>query len=276
MQKPVLECNQCSKRIPFGRGGPLVRAKEKESGGRYYEYVIDNIKGMMIRGELKQGEKIPSERELAERFNVSRVPIREALKILEYMGILDSTQGDGTYVRNYTASDLIERMSFAVTGTAEMIMDLLELRIDLECFAAYHAALRRTDEDLAQFRKALLDMREAKQDSALDQETISRLRQLSHQFHRCLVQAAHNAVLTSVYENLYELLDISRQFTIDTSGISYDSILAHEAIFNYIIQRDAEGARQSIREHLSDVRVKLNATLAEAEAAELFQAHSVG
>ena len=239
-----------------------MKTEAKTANGRYYEYVIDNIKGMIIRGELKQGEKIPSERELAERFNVSRVPIREALKILEYMGILDSTQGDGTYVRNFTVPDLVERMNFAVTGTADTIMDLLELRIDLECFAAYHAALRRTDEDIAQFRKALLDMREAKRNSTPDDETIARLRQLSHQFHRCLVQAAHNAVLTSVYENLYELLDISN--------------LAHEAIFNRIIQQDAEGARQSMKEHLSEVRVKLNATLADAEAAELSQAHSVG
>ena len=68
-----------------------MKTAAKTASGRYYEYVIDNIKGMIIRGELKQGEKIPSERELAERFNVSRVPIREALKILEYMGILDST-----------------------------------------------------------------------------------------------------------------------------------------------------------------------------------------
>jgi GntR family transcriptional repressor for pyruvate dehydrogenase complex len=249
--------------------------KTKETGSRYYESVIENIKGMIVRGELKQGDKIPSERELAERFNVSRVPIREALKILEYMGILDSTQGDGTYVRNFTVSDLINRMNFAVTATADTIMDLLELRISLECFAAYYAALRRTDDDIMQFRKALLDMREAKRNSTLDHETISRLRQLSHQFHRCLVQSAHNAVLTSVYENLYELLDISRQFTINMSGISYNSILAHEAVFNRIIEGDAEGARRSMDEHLADVRVKLSATLAEEEAAELLRAQPV-
>ena len=70
----------------------------KENGSRYYEIIIDDIKSMILRGELKQGDRVPSERELAEKFNVSRVPIREALKILEYMGIIDSTQGDGTYV----------------------------------------------------------------------------------------------------------------------------------------------------------------------------------
>ena len=103
------------------------------SGPRHYEVVIDDIKAMILRGELKQGEKIPSERELAERFNVSRVPIREALKILEYMGILDSTQGDGTYVKNYTLEDLIRKLDFAVTTTTDTLRDLLELRSRVLC-----------------------------------------------------------------------------------------------------------------------------------------------
>ena len=64
-----------------------------------------------------------------------------------------------------------------------------------------------------------------------------------------------------MYENLYELLDISRQFTISTSGISYSSILAHEALFNKIIEQDAEGARQCMEEHMQDVRDNLNATM---------------
>lgn len=253
-----------------------IAAKKEASGGRYYEYVIESIKGMIARGELKCGEKIPSERELADKFNVSRVPIREALKILEYMGILDSSRGDGTYVKNITVEDLIGKMDFAITATADTIMDLLELRINLETFAAYYAALRRTDDDIAEIRQVLLDMREAKKAPNMGDEDVQALRRLSHQFHRCLVKAAHNAVLSSIYENLYELLDISRQFTINTSGISYNSILAHEAVFNKIIQQDAEGARESMNEHLDDVRVKLSATLAEAEAEELLHIAPTG
>lgn len=238
------------------------------SGGRYYEHVIDSIKAMIIRGELKCGERIPSERDLAERFGVSRVPIREALKILEYMGILDSSRGDGTYVRNYTVEDLIKKMDFAVTATADTLMDLLELRICLESFAAYRAALRRTDEDIAEMRRTIMDMREAKRSIYMDDDAVEHLRQLSHQFHWCLVQSAHNSVLSSVYENLYELLDISRQFTTNSSGISYNSILAHEAVFNKIIQKDAEGAQEFMEEHLSDVHVNLSTKLAEAGAVE--------
>lgn len=239
----------------------------KENGNRYYELIIDDIKAMILRGELKQGDRVPSERELAEKFNVSRVPIREALKILEYMGIIDSTQGDGTYVANYTIEDLIGKLDFAVTVTADTIMDLLELRINLECFAASQAALRRTDEDIDRLEKSLSAMRRARTAAPpIDEASITALRELSHEFHRNVIRATHNSVLSSVYDSLYELLDISRQFTISTSGISADSTLAHEAIFSRIIQRDAQGASAYMAEHLSDVRVKLGESLKESKA----------
>lgn len=253
-----------------------MAAAGKSNGGRYYEYVIENIKGMISRGELKCGEKIPSERELADRFNVSRVPIREALKILEYMGILDSSRGDGTYVRNITVEDLIGKMDFAITATADTLIELVEMRINLEGFAAYRAALHRTDEDIEAIRGTILDMREAKKKLHENAANVDTLRRLSQQFHLELVKAAHNSVLTSIYENLYELLDISRQFTINSSGISYDSILAHEALLNMIVQRDAEGAREAMEGHLSEVRLRLNAILSEAEAQELIRIHPTG
>lgn len=235
-------------------------------GGRYYEYVIESIKGMITRGELKCGERIPSERELAARFNVSRVPIREALKILEYMGVLDSSWGDGTYVKNITVEDLFGKLDFPMATTADTLMDLLELRISLEAFAAYYAAQRRTKADIAALDQTITDMREAKKAPSVDGDNIQKLREISYEFHRLLVRSAHNSVLSSVYENLYELLDVSRQFTTNSSGISYNSILAHEAIFNKIVQQDASGAREAMEEHLSDVRVNLSTRLAEAGA----------
>ena len=194
--------------------------KQADGSGRFYEYVIDNIRQMIADGELQAGQKLPSERELAEKFNVSRVPIREALKILEYMGVLDSSPGDGTYVKNTSAQSLVSKMDFSFDATADTIRDLLELRIVLETFAAYHAAQRRTDEDIASIQKLLRDMREAKKVNDGTEESVQNLRKLSHGFHQALVRAAHNAVLSSVYEYLYELLDISRQFTINNSGSS--------------------------------------------------------
>ena len=93
--------------------------KQADGSGRFYEYVIDNIRQMIADGELKAGQKLPSERELAEKFNVSRVPIREALKILEYMGVLDSSPGDGTYVKNTSAQSLVSKMNFIMEQLGE-------------------------------------------------------------------------------------------------------------------------------------------------------------
>ena len=235
--------------------------KQPNGNGRFYEYVIDNIRQMIASGELKAGQKLPSERELAEKFNVSRVPIREALKILEYMGVLDSSPGDGTYVKNTSAQNLVTKLNFSFTATADTIRDLVELRIVLETFAAYHAAQRRTDEDIAEIRQLLQDMRAAKKNNDGSPEAVQKLRAYSHGFHRGIVKAAHNVVLSNVYEYLYELLDISRQFTISTSGISYSSIVAHEALFAKVIEGDAEGARQCMEEHMEDVRYNLNTTM---------------
>ncbi|MEG1578530.1 MAG: FCD domain-containing protein [Oscillospiraceae bacterium] len=179
------------------------------------------------------------------------------MKILEYMGILETTPADGTYVKNIASEDLLGKMRFSVSATAVTMMDLLELRISLETFAAYYAAIRRTDEDIEAIRSAIVDMREAKKAPVMNEEAMQNLRYMSYQFHRKIVGAAHNAVLTSVYESLYELLDISQQFTINTSGISYNSILAHETLFDKIVHRDAEGAKRGMSEHLEDVRITL-------------------
>ena len=249
--------------------------RECAEGGRYYEYVIDGIKDMIAQGELKCGDKLPSERELAERFNVSRVPVREALKILEYTGLLSSTRGDGTYVKSTAQEDTFEKIAFAASVTTDALMDLLELRINLEAFAAYNAAQRRTDADIQALYQAIVDMRQAKKAPKMDDEATQNLRRLSHEFHRRVVQAAHNRVLTSMYENLYELLDISRQFT-TANSVSYNSILAHETVFNKIVQQDAEGARRSMEEHLADVRTNLSAKLAKAKANELSQTVQAG
>lgn len=142
--------------------------KKADGSGRFYEYVIENIRQMIANGELQAGQKLPSERELAEKFNVSRVPIREALKILEYMGVLDSSPGDGTYLKNISVESLINKMNFSFVATADTLRDLLELRIVLETFAAYHAAQRRTDEDISSIRLLLTEMREAKKSSTYE------------------------------------------------------------------------------------------------------------
>ena len=233
---------------------PVVKAEPE----KLYEHVINEIKTMIVSGELKPGDKLPSERELGDRFHVSRVPVREALKILEFMGVLGSGRGDGTYLRNTNFAFYSGKTDLVSVVTADAMVDLLEFRVELESAAAYYASLRRTDQDIAAMRRTISIMRELKKSPDPDEATIERLRTLSHDFHRCVVRAARNQVLIDVYQSLYELLDISRQFTISTSGISYDSILAHEALVDKIEARDCNAARARMVEHLDSISQRMS------------------
>ena len=234
--------------------------KQADGSGRFYEYVIDNIRQMIADGELQAGQKLPSERELAEKFNVSRVPIRERSRSWSIWGCWTAARRRHL-CEEHLRAEPGQQDEFLLRRHGGHHPDLLELRIVLETFAAYHAAQRRTDEDIASIQKLLRDMREAKKVNDGTEESVQNLRKLSHGFHQALVRAAHNAVLSSVYEYLYELLDISRQFTINNSGISYSSIVAHEALFSKVIEGDAEGARQCMEEHMEDVRYNLRSTM---------------
>lgn len=250
----------------------------REESSHLYKTIIDNLQTMIRTGALQCGQKLPSERELAETFNVSRVPVREALKILEYMGILENRPGDGMYVRNTNINDLVKKMSFTVDATAGAVLELAELRCTLEGMAAYYAALRRTDEDLAFLRKNMEDMRLAKKNFLAGQGTLDEQRNLSIQFHFGIVRISRNSILANVYENLLPLLEITRQFTVTKNGILYNTILAHNAIYDRIAAQDAEGAQMCMTEHMQGTKDLLEERLKglnSDQVARQFSVHSV-
>ena len=229
-----------------------------DSGERYYEYVIDQIKDMIIRGDLKCGDKLPSERDLAALFNVSRVPVREAIKILEYTGVLDCSHGSGTYVRNLPAEELLVKTSTSSKVTRHTVEQFLEVRIELEGFAAYLAAKNRTDEDITAMRQTLSEIKDLRARVNRGEDLMAELREVSQRFHYQIILAAHNDILTEIYDNLANLLEVSRQMTVHGGGsASNNSVLAHQAIFGKIEQGDAEGAREMMALHLTDIKLSI-------------------
>lgn len=233
-----------------------------KDSNRFYEDIIENIKMMIMTGKLKQGEKLPSERELAEYFNVSRIPVREALKILEYMGIIANVRGEGMYIRNIEISDIISKLNFAFATTSNTLLDLVEVRDALETTAAYYAALRRTDDDIARLQVSL-DMMENYSNDPNESKDPVKLTSLSHDFHNNLVKAAKNSVLSSVYESLFELLDISKQLTLANRSFDDHSQASHYEIFKRILLKDAEGARSCMMAHLDNTKKVLNKSIEE-------------
>ncbi|MGN0372962.1 MAG: FadR/GntR family transcriptional regulator [Enterocloster sp.] len=222
-------------------------AEKKASANKYYEIILDWFKQQLISGELREGDVIPSERELANRFGVSRVPVREALRILEYIGII-SNGPDGMTIQKVDIQLMNPKANFASEITIETIENLFEVRIFLESAAAYYAALRRTDEDIRLMRESIQKMSAAMDNSeGRDKEII----RASHDFHFHVISAAKNPVLENVYRNLYDLLEISKQYTMNPVSVSDATLMDHEAILYKIENGNAEEASKYMKFHLT-------------------------
>lgn len=227
--------------------------EKKTSTNKYYEIILDWFKAQLMSGELKEGDAIPSERELAAKFGVSRVPVREALRILEYIGIVSSTT-DGMTVQKVDIQLLNPKANFASEITMETMENLFEVRIFLESAAAYYAAKRRTEEDIQLMHQSIQQMLSALDNPDQDDEAMIKA---SHDFHFHVIHAAKNPVLDNMYKNLYDLLEVSKQFTIHSNHVSSSTLMDHEAILYKIESGNAEEASKYMKFHLSRAMKKL-------------------
>lgn len=221
------------------------------------EQALECIKDLIVKTKMNPGDKLPSERELAELFDMSRVPVREALKILEYAGILYRKGGYGLYIREVSTADIFSKINFALTTTSKTINELMEFRISLEADSAYYAALRRDSKDILSMEKTIVAMREMQQ-GAKDDSTIERFQHESTNFHIAIIQATKNSVVEGVYDNLLSLLQLSRQYMTARIAAKRDPLSDHEAIFKKIVEQDAEGARVYMKKHLIDAKDMFN------------------
>lgn len=227
--------------------------EKKASSNKYYEIILDWFKAQIMSGELKEGDTIPSERELATKFGVSRVPVREALRILEYIGIVSNTV-DGMTVQKVDIQLLNPKANFASEITMETIENLFEVRIFLESAAAYYAAKRRTDEDIRLMHESIQQMLSAIDNPDRDNDAMIKA---SHDFHFHVINAAKNPVLDNMYRNLYDLLEISKQYTIHSNHVSSSTLMDHEAILYKIESGNADEASKYMKFHLSRAMKKL-------------------
>lgn len=221
---------------------PLNKVNMQGEGSLYHQ-VIDNIRNLVLNGKLKVGDKLPSERDLAELYGVSRVPIREALKTLEFLGIVQSVRGDGVYIQNIQAKNLLENVEFAVQDDSDLLPDLFEARAAIEVKAAQLAALRRNDAELEEMLEAVLDMERdllLKRDASMS----------SYKFHLAIIKASHNRVLYRIHDNLSDLLKLSRQKSLSVKGHSKVALDFHKQLLSEIRDQKAEAAGKLMAEHL--------------------------
>ena len=228
--------------------------------GRLYQQIVAQIETRILNGELRPGEKLPAERELAEQFEVSRTVIREAMKALTQSGLVVIQPGRGTFVTDSTSN--VVRHSFDMlvrAGNETGVEDLLEVREILEPAIAALAAVRATDEDILAMEEAAQAM-----DLALDDpETFV---EADLDFHLALAHGSHNTLIPVLIDTLVELLRENRKRAASVDGGLQRGQAYHKIILEAIEQQDAEAARDAMQAHLVQIKKELASALSVDEA----------
>ena len=189
---------------------------------RIYEEIVRQVKQMIAEGRLKSGDQLPPERDLAEKFVVSRTSVREALRALESLGLIEIRPGEGTFIREVSVEALIEPLALVMASQRGAIAELFEARRLLEPAIA---ALAAGNTGLAQ-------------DAA---------------FHAAIGVAAHNAAITRIAHAIMDLLTQSREESLNTPGRPQRSHQDHCRILGAIRAHDERAAQQAMLDHLAAV-----------------------
>jgi GntR family transcriptional regulator, transcriptional repressor for pyruvate dehydrogenase complex len=222
---------------------------------RTTEIILEQIKTLIINGQLAPGDRLLTEHELAERFQVSRTSVREALAALSLTGILEIRQGEGIFVKASPSNAVIEPLSFILLLEKGKLQNILEVRKALEVEAVGLAAQRRDDEDLAAL-KELIEQMEA------DLPEAKRSEELDLKFHLALAKASKNPLLDRLMNTVQEIMSQTLQVTralwlSSTAGTTQRLFEEHRNIFLMIVEQNSEMARQLTYDHLQKVELEL-------------------
>jgi GntR family transcriptional repressor for pyruvate dehydrogenase complex len=214
---------------------------------RVYEEIVEQLKRYFEQGNLKPGERLPSERDLAEMFNCSRVSVRQALTILEAQGLVVRKVGGGTYKADEDDFELSQLVSLLMPEREEdAIDDPLEVRRLMEPQIARLAAVRATEEDIALMEDCL----------RLQKEKVERGQLIIHedsQFHYAIARATKNGIIIRLGEAINDMIWETRQKSIMAEQGARRSLEGHYLIFEAIKNKDGEGASKAMEEHLGEV-----------------------
>ena len=217
---------------------------------------ITKIKELIDQGHFKFGQKLPSERELAKVLGISLPSLREALRALSVLGIVEMRPGSGTFLRSSLGSWSHEPFSLFFDLNPSIHLDLFEARMGIEGLLAELAAKKRTEDDLRRMKVALERMKSHLTDK---EEYIKH----EIEFHRAIIGAARNVVLQTFMEKMYKVLHESRKKTVEQlKDIYRESYLEHRLIYRRIKEGTPIHARRAMVRNLSRVEKRFREDIA--------------
>jgi GntR family transcriptional repressor for pyruvate dehydrogenase complex len=212
---------------------------------KVYEEVAKQIERLILT-KLQPGDKLPSERELAEMLGVSRSSIRDAIRSLELLGMVEPRQGAGTVVREISADSVVNPLATLLTHQRQSVTELLDFRNMLEPPLAARAATHASLEEMAEMEEILRRQEDKlrRGELAVEEDT---------EFHYNVAMASENSVVLKVLDVLMDLLRETRQRSLQVEGRAQKSLAGHRRIMAAIKRRDPAAAEAAMRRHIQDV-----------------------
>lgn len=214
---------------------------------KVYEQVIEQIKYMIVSGELKKGDRLPPERELVERLQVSRTSVREALRALQIIGLVECRQGGGNFIRERFEDNLIEPLSLMFTLQNSRNAEILELRRVLEVETASLAAKNISEDEL----KALGDIISKMKSQPDENDNVV----LDKEFHYIIAGASRNNLIVSILTAVSSLMDSfikeAREAIINRDENKETLLEHHEMIYEALADHDVKKAGKVMEEHMN-------------------------
>lgn len=225
-----------------------------------YEEMVAQIQELLAAGQLKPGDKLPSEHDLAERFQTSLASVREALSALEMMGIIETRPGDGAFVRGASADAIVRPLAMLLAVEKSSLLEVFEVRRVFETAAVRLAAERATEEEVAHVKAALESMKERL--NVCDSE---KGEEYDIAFHYAIARATHNGLLIRLYRTISE--DFSRAISAARRRLytgaenPKPALEQHERIYRALKNRDPVVAARCMLEHLIHAERELSAKM---------------
>jgi GntR family transcriptional regulator, transcriptional repressor for pyruvate dehydrogenase complex len=217
--------------------------KRKISG----EIVVE-IKRLISDGVFLPEDKLPSETELSNQFGVGRSSVREALSMLAAAEIIETRQGEGTFVRKIQIGNYIPPLALSIVTEKQQTLHLLEMRQFVESGIVELASIRRDENDIKEIRKTLLDLEMKLELGEPEMEA-------DFNFHMAVASASKNPLLIQTIENLAHVMKQSIEYAYKEKNLErrWQSLLEHKDIFFHIEKKDPQGAVSALKRHLGNI-----------------------
>jgi GntR family transcriptional repressor for pyruvate dehydrogenase complex len=224
----------------------MLKVVEKK---RAYEDIVKQIRTLIEKGKLKRDDQLPSERELSETFRVSRTSVREAIRTLESMKLVQSRQGNGTYVLASSEEALVQPLAAALFNEKDDILEIFSIRKIIEPYVAQMAAQKAAPQDIEEMEKILQE-----QVACIDRG--GSIIETDSAFHSLMAKTAKNRVMERLLGALVDLLEQTREEYLlngEHDERARRSLRGHQQVLAAIASGDSAAAQKSMLRHLEDI-----------------------